>query len=71
MGIKFEGSIVETIEYKRLIWYGHLEMMGDSRWPKKIYNWVPTEKRKKGRPKRRWKNDVETAMVLERLQERD
>jgi hypothetical protein len=23
-----EGSIVETIEYKRLTWYGHLERSG-------------------------------------------
>jgi hypothetical protein len=41
--------------------------MGQSRWPKNaIHNWVPVERRKKGRPKRRWRNDVKEAMSFKR-----
>jgi hypothetical protein len=30
------GSTVETTEYKRLIWYRHLQRMGESRWQTKL-----------------------------------
>jgi hypothetical protein len=36
---------------------------GLSRWPKK-YNWLPVERRKEGRPNKRWKE----AMELRRLE---
>jgi hypothetical protein len=26
--------------------------MGESRWPKRMYNWVPVERRKTGRSKK-------------------
>ena len=47
-----EGTILETIEPKRLDWYGHLERMNHNRWPKRVWEWNPPGRRKRGRPSR-------------------
>lgn len=62
-------TILDTIDNKRLIWYGHLLRMNENRWPKKVYQWTPPEKRKRGRPPRRWKQDIEETMNSRGLQE--
>lgn len=69
MGV--EGTILDTIEYKQLMWYGHLQRMNDDRWPKKIWQWNPPERKKRGRPPRSWKTDVKEAMEARGLQEGD
>lgn len=63
-----QGTILDTIDRKRLIWYGHLQRMGDNRWPKKIWQWVPPERRKRGRPPRSWQRDIDEAMAVRGLQ---
>lgn len=55
-----KGTIIETIDGKQLIWYVHLQRMPDHRWPKKFYEWVPAERRKRERPQRSWMEDVYT-----------
>jgi Reverse transcriptase (RNA-dependent DNA polymerase) len=40
-------------------WAGHLQRLDDRRWAKKIEVWEPKGRRKKGRPKRRWRDDIE------------
>ena len=47
---------VEQIEKKRLIWLGHTQRMRDERWPKRILNWDPPGRRRRGRPPELWKN---------------
>lgn len=66
-----EGTIMDTVDKKRLTWYGHLQRMEDRRWPKRVWQWVPPERRKRGRPPRSWKKDVEEAMLARGLQEGD
>jgi hypothetical protein len=44
--------IVETTEYKGAYVVWTLAENERSTWPKNIYNWVPAERKKKGRPKR-------------------
>ena len=66
-----EETIIDTIERKRLAWYGHLERMNEDRWPKKVWRWIPPGRRKRGRPLRRWKMDVREAMDTKGLQEGD
>lgn len=53
-----QESIIDVIEQKQLLWYGHLRRMPDTRWPQRIYEWVPWQKRKQGRPCIRWKDKV-------------
>lgn len=69
--MKVEQTIIDTIEQKRLIWYGHLQRMDEDRWPKIVWQWVPQERRKRGRPPRSWKLDIEESMAARGLQEGD
>ncbi|XP_060517219.1 uncharacterized protein LOC132696423 [Cylas formicarius] len=34
-----EGTITQDIEKKQLTWYGHVERMSNTRWPKRILHW--------------------------------
>lgn len=61
----------ETVEIKQLKWYGHVKRISENRWPRKIWEWIPVTRRKRGRPKRRWRNHVEEAMVNRGISDRD
>lgn len=50
MGV--DGTLYEDIEAKQLIWYGHLQRMDEQRLPKKVFEWIPAQRRKRGRPKK-------------------
>ena len=64
-------DVIETIETKQLAWYGHLSRMAEERWPKKLWMWTPSQRRKRGRPKSRWKDGIEAAMQSRGLKEED
>ena len=53
-----EKSILDRIQRRQLKWYGNLLRMEDSRWPKKIYQWTPHGRRRRGRPQLSWRNQV-------------
>lgn len=36
------------------MWLGHLQRMGENRWPKRIWQWAPEGRRTRGRPKIKW-----------------
>jgi hypothetical protein len=56
MAVKGTSDIIEIIEKKRLQWYGHVRRMPEERIPKLIMEWIPLERRKSGRPRKRgWK----------------
>jgi hypothetical protein len=52
MGVKEKPDIIDFIERKRLQWYGHVERMHEERLPKLIMEWIPGERRKRGRPRK-------------------
>jgi hypothetical protein len=54
-----EENIVRFIKSQRLAWYGHVNRMEDNKNVKVIMRWNPFDRRSRGRPKTRWKNDVE------------
>jgi hypothetical protein len=54
MGVKGKLDITDIIEKKRLEWYGHVKRMPEDRIPKLIVEWIPEERRKRGRPRRTW-----------------
>lgn len=64
-------SIIDTIEAKGLRWYGHVRRMDEKRWPKRMLEWIPPQRRKRGRPKNTWKKGIEEAMQERGLQEGD
>lgn len=67
MGI--EGSLITDIERKQLVWYGHVQRMEEKRLPKKVMNWMPPNRRKRGRPRKTWKEGIAKAMSSRDLRE--
>ena len=60
--VQVDVDIIETVEAKRLNWYGHMRRMEEERWPQKIWNWKLPWKRKRGRPKLTWQAGTQDAM---------
>ena len=53
MGVKGKQDIMDIVEKKRLQWYGHIKRMPEDRIPKLKKEWTPTERRKRGRPRKK------------------
>lgn len=62
------GTIVDTTETKQLVWYGYLQRMPPRWWPKKIWDCVASERKKRRRPRHNWKGNVAEAMKAKGLQ---
>lgn len=67
--IGIEGSIMEAVERKRLIWYGHVERMSDERLPKQVMKYMPRGYRRRGRPKKSWNEGIRKAMSARNLRD--
>ena len=68
MGVKGKSDIIDIIEKKRLQWYGHVKRIPEERIPKLIMEWVPLERRKRGRPRKTWMEAVQAAMTTRNLE---
>ena len=69
MGVKEKSDIIDIIEKKRLQWYGHVKRMQEERLPQLIMEWIPGERRKRGRPRKTWMDGVRAAMKRRHLEE--
>lgn len=67
MGV--EDTIIEDIERKQLTWYGHVKRMTDTRLPKQTMEYVPLERRKRGRPRRSWSEGIRKSIRERELDE--
>jgi hypothetical protein len=54
MGEKGKPDIIDIMEKKILQWYGHVKMMPKERIAILIMEWIPEERRKRGRPRKTW-----------------
>lgn len=61
-------SVTKKLENKQLQWYGHVERMSETRWPKQILQYSPRGKRRRGRPAMKWKSHIANAMEERGLQ---
>jgi hypothetical protein len=52
-------NIVKWIKGQRISWLGHLERMEEDRMPKKIFTQELEGTGCRGRPRKRWKEEVE------------
>jgi len=52
-------NVVKWIKGQRISWLGHLERMEEDRMPKKFFTQELEGTRRKGRPRKRWKEEVE------------
>ena len=60
--MKGQDTLLDEITGKQLIWYGHVERMDPTRLPKIMINWKPEGRKKRGRPRRTWKDGIYTAV---------
>jgi transposase len=59
-------NIVKWIKGRRISWLGHLERMEENRMPKNIFTQELEGTRRRGRSRKRWKEEVERDLqVLE------
>src|SRR5215510_11219114 len=68
MGVKGKPDIIDIIEKKILQWYGHIKRMPEEKIPKLIMEWIPDERRKRGRPRKTWMEGVQAAMTSRHLE---
>lgn len=59
---KVTETVIDRIEYKQLMWYGHVKRMENERWPRRIMEYIPSNRRRRGRPAASWENNMEIAM---------
>ena len=53
-------DIIKNVQNMKGQWAGHLARMNNNKWAKKTTEWTPREgNRTKGKPKRRWRDDIE------------
>ncbi|XP_045463869.1 uncharacterized protein LOC123673432 [Harmonia axyridis] len=67
MGV--DGSLTTDIERKQLVWYGHVQRMNVDRLPRMTMHWISPNRRKRGRPKKSWKEGITKAMSDRNLRE--
>jgi hypothetical protein len=67
MGVKEKPDIIDIIERKRLQWYGQVKRKQEEKLPKLIMEWIPWERRKRGRPRKTWMEGVRAAMETRHL----
>lgn len=48
--MKAQETVPDIINKRWLIWFGHLLIMPDRRWPKRLFHWTLPGRRKRGRP---------------------
>ena len=57
-------NIVKWITGQRISWLGHLERMEEDRMPKKIFNQELEGTRRRGRPRKGWREKVERVLQM-------
>jgi len=57
-------NIVKWIKGQRIGWLGHLERMDEDRMTKKIFTQELEGTRRRGRPRKRWKEEVERDLQM-------
>lgn len=62
--MEIQGTIMDTIETETLLWYGHMQ---GQRLAQELWEWIPTERKRIGRPRNRWLNEVRKAMEIRHL----
>ena len=69
--LKVTRSLLEDIKTKQLKWYGHVQRMEHGRLLKKVMKWSPPGRRKRGRPKLTWEEEIRGLMEEKGLMEED
>jgi hypothetical protein len=57
--MRMPQAVITEIKIRRLQWLGYVIIMGNTSIPKTIFNTKPEGRRRVGRPKSRWLDDIE------------
>ena len=68
MGVKGKPDIIDIIEKKSLQWYGHVKRMPEERISKLFMERIPLDRRNRGRPRKKWMEEVQAAMTTRNLE---
>jgi len=68
MRVKGKPDIIDSIEKKRLQRYDHVKRMPEERISELIMEWIPRERRERGRPRTRWIEGEQAAMTTRNLE---
>ena len=60
--INIMNSVLNYIRYKQLNWYDHVQRLEEERFPRKFLEWCLPGRRKRGRPRISWMQEVATGM---------
>jgi hypothetical protein len=60
-------NIVKWIKGQRISWLGHLERMEGNRMPKKIFTQELEGTRRRGRPRKGWREEIERDLQVLRV----
>jgi len=63
------ADIVRFVKSKRMAWLGHMMRMEGKRIPKGVLEWKPTNRRNRGRPRKRWIEDIEEDIQIMGIRE--
>ena len=55
-------DVLRVVERGQLRWYGHVKRMDEDRYPRRFLDWEPNKTRPVGRPKKRWRENLDAAM---------
>ena len=59
------ADVVRFIKSRRITWLGHVTRMDGGRMPRRILEWKSMGGRMRGRPKKRWIEDVQMVGIRE------
>jgi IS5 family transposase len=68
MGMKGKPDTIDIIEQKRIQWFGQVKRLPEERIQKLIMDWIPRERRKRGRARETWMEGVQAAMTTGNLE---
>jgi hypothetical protein len=57
-----EETVLDRIEARKLRWFGHVMRIPEERWPAIFHSWIPWGRRKRGRPRRSWRDGITEAI---------
>ena len=58
-----KNSVLDYLRYKQLNWYGHVRRINEERLSRKMLEWCPPVRRRKGRPRNSWMQEVIIGMI--------
>ncbi|KAJ4448081.1 hypothetical protein ANN_10093 [Periplaneta americana] len=70
-GSKTKHSVLDYMRYKQLTWYGHVRRMPEERLPKMVLEWCSPGRRRKGRPRNSWLQEIRTGVRYCKLNDMD